>query len=185
MNYPLLVRVVNRLTYLLEKGQPLVKTQQITVAIIGNGDARDILHGKIGTSAGGRPGIVDPGNIGMVHQGQGLALGCESRENLGPCISRFQHFQGNAPPDRFVLFGKVDDTHAALAQDPDRVVRPKVGQRGGSIPQGSRRGAVFRRQGIAQARLQQTTPAEALGDAFRQRQSAPRTKLRVSHTLCT
>ena len=44
------------------------------VAILGDGDALDQFHDEVGPAALGRAAVQHLGDMGMVHQGQGLPL---------------------------------------------------------------------------------------------------------------
>ncbi len=54
----------------------------VLVAILGDGNAADQLHHEVRSPAIGGAGIEDPGDVRVIHQGQGLELGFESREDL-------------------------------------------------------------------------------------------------------
>ena len=57
----------------------------------------------------------DPSDVLVVHEGQGLALGLESRDHLGRIHARLDDLQSDAAADRLLLLGHVDHTHAARA----------------------------------------------------------------------
>ena len=45
------------------------------------GNALDVFHDEEGAVVLGGPAVEDLGDVGMIHQGQRLPLGLESREN--------------------------------------------------------------------------------------------------------
>ena len=46
--------------------------EPVLVAVVGDGDALDQLHDEVGPAAVGGPGVEHLGDVGVVHQGQGL-----------------------------------------------------------------------------------------------------------------
>ena len=45
----------------------------------------DQLHDEVGPAGVGGAGVEDPGDVGVVHQRQGLALGLEAGDDLARC----------------------------------------------------------------------------------------------------
>src|SRR5215831_1015741 len=82
MNDPFLVRVLDSRTDLQDEIQPLTHRQTPLVAKLSNGQALNQLHDEVRPSGVGRAAIKNPGDIGMIHQRQGLSLGLESRDDL-------------------------------------------------------------------------------------------------------
>ena len=85
---PLLVRVLHRLADRDEQLQPLAGRQPPLVAVLGDRDALDQLHDEVGAARVGGAGVEDPGDVGVVHQGQGLPLGLEPGEHLAAVHAR-------------------------------------------------------------------------------------------------
>ena len=54
----------------------------LLVAVLGDRDALDQLHHEVRPAALGGAGIEDAGDVGMVHQRQGLPLGLEAGDHL-------------------------------------------------------------------------------------------------------
>ena len=54
----------------------------LLVAVVGDRDAADQLHDEVGPARLGGAGVEDPGDVGMVHQRQGLPLGLEPGDHL-------------------------------------------------------------------------------------------------------
>ena len=78
-------RVLDRLADRDEQLQPLAGRQLPLVAVVGDRDALDQLHHEVGAARVGGAGVEDPGDVGVVHQGQGLALGLEAGQHLAAC----------------------------------------------------------------------------------------------------
>ena len=57
----------------------------VLVAVVGQRDAVDQLHHEIGPARVGRPRVEHLGDVGVVHQGQGLPLGLEAGDDLRGC----------------------------------------------------------------------------------------------------
>ena len=85
------------------------------VAVLGDRDALDQLHDEVGAAGVGGAGVEDAGDVGVVHQGQGLALGLEAGDDLLRVHARLDDLQGHRAADRLGLLGHVDDAHAPLA----------------------------------------------------------------------
>ena len=84
---PLLVGVLHGLADLHEQFQSLPRREAVLVAILGDRDAADQLHDEVGPAGVGRAAVEHAGDVGMVHQGQGLALGLETGDDMPayPC----------------------------------------------------------------------------------------------------
>ncbi len=59
---------------LAKQRQPGVQVEAIGVAVLGDGDALDQLHHEKWAAIGGRAGVEDAGDIGVLHQRQRLPL---------------------------------------------------------------------------------------------------------------
>ena len=82
---PLLVRVLHRRADLAEERQPLREAEPVLVAVVGERDALDQLHDEERPAAVGGAGVEDLGDVGVVHQRQGLPLGLEPGQD-GPRV---------------------------------------------------------------------------------------------------
>ena len=91
--------------------------------------AGSVFHGEVGLAVGSAAGIEDLGDVDVIHERDRLALGFESYEELlgGHCAA--DQLQGDLAFDGFGLRRQVDDSHAALAQEPldDVAVDNRVG----------------------------------------------------------
>ena len=82
MDDALVVGVLHRLADQDEQLQPLARRQPVLIAELGDRHAADQLHDEIRPARVGGAGVEDLGDVGVVHQGQGLALGAEPRQHL-------------------------------------------------------------------------------------------------------
>ena len=69
------------------------------------GHALDQLHDEVGAALLGRPGVEHLGDVGVVHQGQGLALGLEPGEHLAGVHAGLDDLQRHDPLHRLRLLG--------------------------------------------------------------------------------
>ena len=85
------------------------------VAIVGERNALDQFHDEEGSAGLGRPGVEDLGDVGVVHQGQGLPLGLEPGQDglrIHPGLISLRATR------RFTgcnLLGEIDASHAPFA----------------------------------------------------------------------
>ena len=115
MNDSFLVRALDGLADLNEKLDALLGRKAVLVAKLGDGDALHQFHDEVRPSGVGGAAIEHLGDVGMVHQGQGLALGLEAGHDLFGVHPQLDDFQGHAAADRFLLLGHIDHPHAAFA----------------------------------------------------------------------
>jgi hypothetical protein len=86
MNDPLAVSVLHRLADREEQFQPVAGRELPSIAVVDDRKAPHQLHHEVGPAALGRAGIEDAGDVGVVHQGQGLPLGLEAGDDIAyPC----------------------------------------------------------------------------------------------------
>src|ERR1700722_19766026 len=105
--------------------------------IAGGCDRRPIdkLHDEIRPSLAGLARIVEPGDIGVFHQCEGLALCLESAQDGCRIEAGFEHLERYFAVHGILLLREVDNTHSALtnlANDcirTERVIRPGLGAR--------------------------------------------------------
>ncbi len=112
---PLLVRVLHGPTDLLEQRQPGGDVEAMGVAVVGDGDALDQLHHEERAAVGGRAGVEDAGDVGVLHQGQGLALRLEAGQDVARVHPPLDQLERHLAADRAELLGEEDGAHAALA----------------------------------------------------------------------
>ena len=61
------------------------------------------------------PASSTRGDVGVIHQRQGLPLRLEAGDDLRRIHARLDDFQGHLAADRFFLLGHIDDAKAPLA----------------------------------------------------------------------
>ena len=101
---------------------------------------------KYGRPDGGGPAVEHLGDVGVVHQRQGLPLGLEPGDHLPGVHARLDDLQGDLAADRLGLLGHEDDAEAALADLLQQLVR--ADHRAGAL----RGGLVDGRHGVAPRR---------------------------------
>ena len=87
------------------------------------GTPLDQLHHEVGTAGFGCAGVEHPGDVGVVHHGQGLALGLEPGDDLFRVHPRLDDLQSHLAAHGALLLGHVDDAHAPLADLLQQLVR--------------------------------------------------------------
>ena len=75
----------------------------------------DQLHDEVGPAAVGRAGVEDAGDVGMVHQRQGLPLGLEAGDDVARVHARLDDLQRDLAAHGMLLLGHEDQAHAPLA----------------------------------------------------------------------
>ena len=74
----------------------------------------DQLHDEVRPARIRLAGVEDLGDVGVVHHGQGLALGLETGDHLAGVHARLDDFECHVAADGLALLGHVDHAHAAL-----------------------------------------------------------------------
>ena len=100
---------------LAEERQPGVEVEAVGVAVLGDRDPFHQLHDEERAAVGGRAGIEDAGDIGVLHQRQGLALGLEPGQDIPRVHPPLDQLQRHLAADRPELLGEEDCAHPPLA----------------------------------------------------------------------
>ena len=82
------VRVRNGREHLFEDAQPLLETERPCRAVLGDGNAVDVLHHQVRLSSGRDPAVEERHDVGVLQRGEDLALGAEAPHGVGalqPC----------------------------------------------------------------------------------------------------
>ena len=95
---------------------------------------------KYGRPDVGLAAVDDLGDIGVAHQGQGLALGLEAGDDLARVHPRLDDLERHHPADRLVLLGHEDHAEAALADRFEELV-------GADLPAGAFANLIVGRDG--------------------------------------
>ena len=98
----------------MNKLQPFCRHQAVLVAVVGDRDPAHQLHDKVRAAGLGGAGIEDPGDVGMVHQRQRLALGFEARDRPARIHPQLDHLQRHAAADGLFLLRHVNHPAAAF-----------------------------------------------------------------------
>ncbi len=89
----------------------------------------DVLHGEVGTTFRRRPGVVDTGNVRVVHQSQRLALGLEARNDLPRVHPGFDDLERHLTAHRLALFRQPHLPHPARADPLQQTIRSNLDRR--------------------------------------------------------
>ena len=92
------------------------------VAVVGERHPLHQLHDEERLSGRGEAAVVDAGDVGVVHQRQGLPLGVEPGQHAPRIHPGLDQLERHLPLDRFGLAGQIDRAHAALADHLDQRV---------------------------------------------------------------
>ncbi len=115
MDDALLMGVLDGLAHRNKQFESFAGCELFGVGILEYGDAVDEFHDEEGTATFGRSGVIDFGDVDVVHHGQGLAFGFESSDDLFGIHPRFDDLEGDLAMDWCLLLGHEDHTHATLA----------------------------------------------------------------------
>ena len=97
-----------------EQFQSLRCAEVVLVAIVGDSNAADQLHYKVGSSVLGSAGVEDLGDVRMVHHRQRLAFRSEAGNDLARVHTWLDNLEGNAAADRLLLFGYINNPTSAF-----------------------------------------------------------------------
>ena len=114
MDDPLGMSMLNGPTHLDEHSEALADRQAGLVAIVGDVYASDHLHDEVRPAGVGRAGVQHLGDVRVVHQGEGLALGFKAGDDLLRIHARLDDFQGHRSAHRVLLLGDEHEAHAAF-----------------------------------------------------------------------
>lgn len=114
----LVVGVLDGETDALEELEPALDGEPVAVAELRDGASLDVLHREVGVALLARAGVVDLGDAGVVHDGEGLALGLEAVDDLARGHARLDDLERDVALEGDGLRGEVDGAEPALAEDP-------------------------------------------------------------------
>src|SRR5207247_402627 len=125
-----------------EQSQSFASIKSLLIAEIGDRHALDKFHDEVGATRGGtspssdrigslaitatfagRAAVEYLGDIGVIHQREGLPLGLETGDDLPGVHAGFDDLEGHFAPDGLLLLGDVDHAHAAFADLFQQLVR--------------------------------------------------------------
>ena len=126
MDDPLLMGVLDAAAHLDEQLQPLPRGKTLIVAVPGDRRPLDQLHDEVGPAGVGCAGVEHAGDVRVVHQRQGLALGLEAGDDLRALHARLEDLERDGPADGLALLGLVHPAEAAFADELDQRVMALV-----------------------------------------------------------
>ncbi len=110
-----LVRVLHGGADVGEQFEPGFGVELFFSAIPGDRDALDQLHDEVGAALVGGAGVVNFGDVGVVHQRERLALGLEAGDDFLRIHPRLDDLERDAAFHRLALLGQIDDAEPAFA----------------------------------------------------------------------
>ncbi len=129
VNDALLVGMLNRLADGDEQIEAFLGCEAVAIAVLGDRDALDQLHHEEWPAGVGGTRIQNASDVGVVHDGQGLAFGLEPGDDLSGIHAGLDDLEGDLAPDRVLLLGHEDRAHAPLADFLEQLVRADLGSR--------------------------------------------------------
>ena len=114
------VRVLDGLAQPLEYLEPFARRQALTVAVLRDRHAVDVLHDEVRRAVLCGPGVERAGDAGVVHAGEHAAFLFEPLEDAFGIETVLDTLQRRVASERADLHREVDDAHTALAQSADR-----------------------------------------------------------------
>ncbi len=110
------VRMLNAFAHLDKQPEAVPKIEFPPVAVLGDGQAVNVLHDQERPAVGRSPGIENLRDGRMIHYRQRLAFGPEPAfrfRRVGTCPDQFQR---NIPAHRVALLGEPDLSHSARTE---------------------------------------------------------------------
>ena len=118
MDDPLLMGVQDSVAHLLEEGEPSLDVEGVDVAELRDREAGNELRHEVRSAVIGRPGVVDPDDVPVVHRRQNLLLEVKPAEDLPGPHSRLQDLERHPLPELTPALREVDLSERARAQEP-------------------------------------------------------------------
>src|SRR3954452_13300435 len=115
MDNALLMCVLDGVTNLREKFQPLFGGKIILIAVVRDFNAAYQLHHEVRPPRIGGTAVENLGNVRMVHERKSLPLGFKARDDLLRVHAELDDLERHASSHRLLLLRHVNDTAAALA----------------------------------------------------------------------
>ena len=130
MDDRLLMSMLHSLTDLGEKCQPFFDRQAMLIAVRRDGEAGHVLHDEKRAPFRRGPCVENFGDVGMLHERQGLTLRLESRHDSAGVHAHLNQLECDSAMKGRGLFGAPDLSHAADAEHLNEPVRTNAGKRG-------------------------------------------------------
>ena len=113
----LLVGVLDPAADAEEELEPVTQIEVVPVAVGGDRLAGHELHDEVGEPLVGGAGVERAGDVGVIHDREGLPLALEAGEHLIGIHAEPDHLERDGAAEGLQLLGFVDGSHAALAED--------------------------------------------------------------------
>ena len=127
VNDALLMGVLDRMADLDEQRESLSSIELILIAVVGDSNTAHQFHHEVGAARLGCAGVQDPGNVGMVHHRQRLALGLNPGDHTAGVHAELDHLEGHPATNGLCLFGDIDHAATAFAEFlADLIVRDHI-----------------------------------------------------------
>ncbi len=110
------MRVLDRVADLNEEVQPGADVEPVLIAVVGDAGAMHQLHDEVEPAGARGPGVEDAGDVGMLHQREGLALGGEAGDAAPGVRAELDDFKRDVAAHRLLLRGLEHHAAAALAE---------------------------------------------------------------------
>ena len=123
MDNALEVRVVNAGADPAKELEPGVERQSMSVAVLRDREPVTGLHHEVGASVLRFASVEDFRDDVVIEESERLTLAFEARQNGFRLQSRADQLHRHASLHRLGLLGQADDTHAALAEHGEHLVR--------------------------------------------------------------
>ena len=94
----------------------------MAIAVCRQRNAGHVLHDKERTTVGRSPGVEHPGDILVLHQGEGLALGFESCDHFLRIHAELEDLERSTAAERALLLTQEDLTHSSFANELEQPV---------------------------------------------------------------
>ncbi len=127
MDDALLVCVLHGVADLHEQREACANGELVLVGVSGDRLAGAEFHDEVGASGLGGAGVEDLGDVGMVHEGQGLSLLLEARDDLACVHAELDDLERNLAADGLLLLGHEDASEAAFADELQELVVADLG----------------------------------------------------------
>ncbi len=108
VNDTLLVRVLDGLANFDEQVQSLRGAEFLSVAVSCDGNAAHEFHDKVRAAVFRGAAVEDFGDVRMIHEREGLALGLEAGDDLFRIHAQLDDLEGDTAFDRVALFRGPD-----------------------------------------------------------------------------
>ena len=125
VDHRVLVGELDRAADLAEEPQPRGDIQPTAVAILVDPLAVDVLHHEVRPAVLGRPGVEQPGDVGMLaERGLDVDLGVEPSHDRVAVHPALDQLDGDLLPEVLDPGGQVDAPHAPAADPRRELIRP-------------------------------------------------------------